>query len=60
MARRAFGLLLELRERDDARNVLSQALAFLEALAQEKESHSAPIMLSIRMLQLRKSESPPQ
>lgn len=55
MARQAFGLLLELRERQDAHQVLGKALAFLEVLAREKNVDSAPIMLSIRVMPLRKS-----
>lgn len=55
MARQAFGLLLELRERDDAYQLLSQAIAFLEVLVREKEVNAAPIMLSVRVMQLRKS-----
>ena len=55
MARQAFGLLLELRGRDDAHQLLTKALAFLEVLAREKDVNGAPIMLSIRVMQLRKS-----
>lgn len=55
MARQAFGLLLELRDRQDARQSLSKALAFLEVLVREKDADPAPIMLSIRVMQLRKS-----
>jgi hypothetical protein len=55
MARQAFGLLLELRARQDAGQSLAKALAFLEVLAREKDAKAAPIMLSIRVLQLRKS-----
>jgi hypothetical protein len=55
MAREAFGLLLELRERGNAHQLLAQAIAFLEMLAREKEMNAAPIMLSVRLMQLRKS-----
>jgi hypothetical protein len=55
MARQAFGLLLELRQRDNAHQLLSQAIAFLEMLGREKEVNSAPFMLSVRVMQLRKS-----
>jgi hypothetical protein len=55
MARQAFGLLLELRERQDAHQCLAKALAFLEVLVREKDVNAAPIMLSIRVMQLRKS-----
>ncbi|MGD1101821.1 MAG: hypothetical protein ABSA59_07105 [Terriglobia bacterium] len=55
MAREAFGLLLELRERGNARQLLTQAIAFLDMLAREKEVNAAPIMLSVRLMQLRKS-----
>ena len=55
MARQAFGLLLELRERENAHQLLTQAIAFLEMLGQEKNWNAAPIMLSVRVMQLRKS-----
>lgn len=55
MARQAFGLLLELRERQDAHQLLGKALAFLEVLAREKNVDSAPIMLSVRVMPLRKT-----
>jgi hypothetical protein len=55
MAREAFGLLLELRERQDASQCLAKALAFLEVLAREKDAKAAPIVLSIRVMQLRNS-----
>ncbi len=54
LARQAFGLLLELRERQDAAVCLSKALAFLEVLARDKKPGAANIVLSIRVLQLRK------
>lgn len=54
MARRAFGLLLELRERDNAYHLLTQAIAFLEMLVKGKEVKAAPIMLSIRVMQVGK------
>ena len=55
MARQAFGMLLELREREDAPQLLTKALAFLEVLVREKDVNAAPIMLSVRVMQLRKS-----
>ena len=55
MAREAFGLLLELRERDNAHQLMSQAIAFLEMLVRQKSQKTAPIMLSVRVMQLRKS-----
>jgi len=55
MARQAFGLLLELRERENAHQLLTQAIAFLELLGREKDMNAAPMMLSIQMMQLRKS-----
>ena len=54
MAREAFGLLLELRERDNAYQLLTRAIAFLEMLRREKDVNAAPIMLSIRVMQTRK------
>ena len=55
MARQAFGLLLELRQREDAHEVLSKALAFLEILVREKQIDASTIVLSIRLMPLRKS-----
>jgi hypothetical protein len=55
MARQAFGLLLELRARQDAHQCLAKALACLELLVREKDVNPAPIMLSIRLMELRKS-----
>jgi hypothetical protein len=55
MAREAFGLLLELRERGNAHQLLSKAIAFLEMLARERDVNAAPIMFSVRVMQLRKS-----
>lgn len=55
MARQAFGLLLELRQREDAHQVLSKALAFLEILAREKQIDASTIIFSVRLMPLRKS-----
>jgi hypothetical protein len=55
MARQAFGLLLEMRQREDAHQLLAKALAFLEVLSREKNVDAAPLMLSVRVMQLRKS-----
>ena len=54
MARQAFGLLLELRERENACQLLTQAIRFLELLGRGKDMNTAPIMLSVRVMQLRK------
>ena len=54
MTRHAFGLLLELRARRHAPQLLSQAIAFLELLVREKGVNATPIMLSVRVAQLRK------
>ena len=54
MTRHAFGLLLELRARHNALQLLSQAVAFLEWLVHEKEVEAPPVMLSVRVAQLRK------
>lgn len=55
MTRHAFGLLLELRARRNAPRLLSQAIAYLELLVREKEVDATPILLSVRVAQLRKS-----
>lgn len=55
MARQAFGLLLELRERENAHQLLTQAIAFLEMLERENDVNAAPIVLSVQVMQLRKS-----
>jgi hypothetical protein len=55
MARQAFGLLLELRTRRNAQQLLAQAIAFLEMLARDKDVDRTPVMISVRAVQLRKS-----
>jgi hypothetical protein len=55
MARQAFGLLLEMRAHENAHQLLSEAIAFLEMLAREKDAKTAPVLFSVRLLQLRKS-----
>jgi len=55
MVRQAFGLLLEIRERENSCQLLTQAIAFLEMLARGNQVNAAPIMLSVRVMQLRKS-----
>ena len=42
MAREAFGLLLELREHDNAHQLLTQAIAFLRMLGREKMPKAPP------------------
>jgi hypothetical protein len=54
MAREAFGLLLELRERGNAHQLLTQAIAFLEMLARKESINASPMMLSVRVMPLRK------
>ena len=54
MARQAFGLLLDLRERENAHQLLTEAIAFLEMLGREKDTNAAPIILSVQVMQLRK------
>lgn len=54
MVREAFGLLLEMRERKDAHQLLTQAIAFLEVLSRAREIKAAPVVLSVRVMQLRK------
>jgi hypothetical protein len=55
MARQAFGLLLELRESENAHQLLTRAIAFLEMLGREKDVNAVPIMLAVHVMQLRKS-----
>lgn len=55
MAQQAICLLLELRTRHNAHQLLSQAVAFLELLARDKEVEATPILLSVRAMQLRRS-----
>jgi hypothetical protein len=55
MARQAFGLLLDLREREKARQLLAQAIAFLEMLGREGDVNAVPMMLYVQIVQLRKS-----
>ena len=55
LARHAFDLLLELRSQDNAPQLLSQAVGFLELLARQKEVRVTPIMVSVRVMHLRKT-----
>jgi hypothetical protein len=55
MSRKAFELVLELKERRDGPARLAKALAFLEVLARDRTVKSIPVMLSIRALRLRNS-----
>ena len=55
MARRAFEILLQLRERENAHQLLTKAIAFLKMLDREKDVTTTPVMLSVRVMQLRKS-----
>ena len=55
LAREAFGLLLDLRDRENGHQLLTQAIAFLKVLGREKDVNVTPVMFSIRVMQLRKS-----
>ena len=47
MVKQAFALLLQLRERENAHVLLTQAVAFLCLLRQGKDVNHAPVMLSV-------------
>jgi hypothetical protein len=55
LVREAFGLVIKLRALPEALGLLREANAFLEILARESDAHTAPLMLSIRVVRLRKS-----
>ena len=54
MVREAFGLLLTLRERENADVLLAQANAFLGLLERGKQVNDPPVILSVRVMQVRK------
>lgn len=53
LARKAFGLVLELRTHHDARQLLGKAVAFLEMLARGRDTRALPVMVSVQMMRLR-------
>jgi hypothetical protein len=56
MVRRAFGLILELRTRHNARELLGKVITFLELLARgEDSSVPPPMLMSIRLVRLKKT-----
>jgi hypothetical protein len=55
MARRALEILLQLSQRENAHHLLTQAIAFLEMLDRDKDAKTTPVILSVRVMQLRKS-----
>lgn len=57
LSSQAYGLLLQLRDREDGHTLLNQAIAFLGMLAREKDATAPPIMLSVRVMQLRRRSS---
>jgi len=56
LVRQAFGLILDLRARDNAQVLLAQAVAFMELLDKEKNPDAHPTaVLSLRVMQVGRS-----
>ncbi len=54
MVRRAFDLLLELREQADGRRQLTLAIEFLETLARHADARGAPVVVSVQAFRVRR------
>lgn len=54
LVREAFGLLLELRSREEAPKLLGQAVAFLRMLESQGQTTAVPIVVSVQVMRLRK------
>jgi hypothetical protein len=55
LIREAFGLLLELRSRREARRLLTQAVTFLRMLEHQEETGTLPVVVSVQLMHLKKS-----
>jgi hypothetical protein len=53
MVRQAFGLLLEIRGQEDAKSLLTQAIAFLKFLREEPTAQTNPLVVSVRAVRIR-------
>ncbi len=53
MVRHAFGLLLEIRSRRQAKSLLTQAIAFLRLLLEEPSAQTSPLVISVRAVRIR-------
>ncbi len=53
LVRKAFGLLLEIRQHREAGHLLDLAVTFLNLLLQDAERQASPIVVSIQAVRLR-------
>jgi hypothetical protein len=54
LLREAFGLLLGFRSRPQAQKLLSRAVTYLRLLEQQEEPGELPLVISVRLVRLRK------
>ncbi len=54
LARQAFGLVIELRDRPEAHGLLSKAIEVLKFLAQHGHTHAPTLFVSVRALRFPK------
>ena len=54
LVREAFGLLLELRSREEAPKLLREAVAFLRMLESQEQTSAVPFVVSVQLMRLRK------
>lgn len=54
LLRQAFALLLGLRSRPQARNLLGQAVTFLRLLEHQGEPGGAPFVVSVQVMRVRR------
>jgi hypothetical protein len=55
LVRQAFGLLLEIRRRREARRLLTQAIAFLDMLVRRPDTALESVVVSVQAVRLRDS-----
>lgn len=53
MVRHAFGLVLEIRSRKDAKSLLTQAISFLRLLLEEPSAQASSMVVSVRAVRIR-------
>jgi hypothetical protein len=53
MVRQAFGLLLEIRDRREAKSLLAKAIAFLKLLQQDRTGQANPLVVTIQAVRIR-------
>ena len=55
LVRRAFDLLLEIRQHPQAPRLLTQAIGYLQLLVKEGEADSGPVVVCVRTVRIRRS-----